>query len=91
MHENCKHFEYLVVIDSDGIISEIDDSNISSFPNINWHALAANVRGYYYDVWLFEQTRGVIMTAGEDIKILFKWVWQNTNPTEILYGGQQLD
>ena len=51
MHENCKHFEYLVVIDSDGIISEIDDSNISSFPNINWHALAGNVRGYYYDVW----------------------------------------
>ena len=51
LHENYANFEYLIVVDSDGIVSNIDDSSVLSFPDNDWHALAANVNGYYYDLW----------------------------------------
>ena len=48
---NCENFEYLIVVDSDGIVSKIDDSNVLSSPDVNWHTLTANVSGFYYDLW----------------------------------------
>ena len=51
LHVNAARFEYLIVVDSDGVVSKVDDSNAFSIPDNNWYALAANVNGFYYDLW----------------------------------------
>ena len=51
LHANAARFEYLIVVDSDGVVSKIEDSNVFSIPDNNWYALAANVNGFYYDLW----------------------------------------
>ena len=50
--EKYSKVQYLVVADFDGVINEINESNVkSSFKNLEWDVCTANCSDYYYDIY----------------------------------------
>ncbi len=69
--EKLKNFDYLIVMDADGINNLINYKNIFNSLNIkkNWSAIFANQKYIYYDVWTLRIKNFIDFDCFQKIKL----------------------